>query len=142
MWKIELYLIQRRKMLKTALNNYFTDVNADYQHAKAFISILRDNCDYNSKDFMNILHSELSNIKINQKIDFNQINKHLCLLNSFETITILLGFLTDNIVGLQNQILNTTKDANQIMINSLNAKIKLLEKENKDLTDNMFVDIS
>ena len=142
MWKNKLYFIQRSKILKTELNNYFTDVNADYQHAKEFITVLRDNCDYSSKDFMNILHSEVSNIKINQKIDFNKINEHLCFLNSFETITILLGFLTDDVTGLQKQILCTTKDANQIMIDSLNAKIKLLENENKDLTDNMLIDIS
>jgi predicted phosphoadenosine phosphosulfate sulfurtransferase len=65
MWKIKLYLIQRRKMLKRELKNYFTDVNADYEDAKEFITILMDNCNDYFKDFMNILHSELFNIKIN-----------------------------------------------------------------------------
>jgi hypothetical protein len=62
-------------------------------------------------------------------------------LNS-ETTIILLGFLTDDIKNLQNQIVYTKKDTNQIIIDSLNEKIKLLEKENKELTDNIFVDIS
>lgn len=44
MWKNKLYFIQRSKILKTELNNYFTVVNADYQHAKEFITVLRDNC--------------------------------------------------------------------------------------------------
>ena len=74
MWKQQLYFFQRCVLLKSAVRNCFKDISKDYTDSKSFVNILRDNVSRDDKKIVNVFYDEVSNFKINQRIDLDMHN--------------------------------------------------------------------
>ena len=134
-WKQQLYLIQRCVALKSAVHNYFKDVNADYTDLIDFVHILKQN--FPDEEFLNTFYDEVSNIRINQRIDLGKINSHVRRIKSYCMLDILLGFLTNKTLHLENDIRyeKTMNNTKRIII--LDNEVNLLKKTNKCLCDEL-----
>ena len=143
MWKIELYLIQRRTDLKRAMLEYFKDSTdeSDYQDLTDFVEILRKN--FLRTDFIDSFQNELLKAKT-QKFDVDEVNKHIKSINSLDFFQILVGFLMGSVNHLATFILKEEKTNDKAKILLLQDRIGLLEAKNKLLTDQLvdYLDIS
>ena len=146
MWKIELYLIQRRTDLKRAMLEYFKDSTdeSDYQDLTDFVEILRKN--FLRTDFIDSFQNELLKAKT-QKFDVDEVNKHIKSINClhwWECFPFLIGFLTNSVEVLTTFVLKEEKTNDKATILSLQNRIGLLEIENKLLTNQLvdYLDIS